>query len=244
MKAMILKRIVSLDDVDEPLVLAELPKPEPGPGEVLVKVSVCGVCHTEIDEIEGRTSPRELPIVLGHEVVGRVERLGADCATLKEGDRVGVGWIHSSSGDEFENLSAQFRATGRDVNGGYAEYMTAPESYVYPIPETYSDEHAAPLLCAGAIGYRALRLTNLTDGQLLGLMGFGGSAHLVLQLATHLMPNTQVFVFARDREAREFAISLGEARRFCGCRNQTGRRAEFTELCFGENSARTGRSVR
>jgi propanol-preferring alcohol dehydrogenase len=128
---------------------------------------------------------------------------------LKPGDRVGVGWIHSSSGDERENLSADFRATGRDVDGGYAEYMTVPERYAYPIPEIFSDAEAAPLLCAGAIGFRALRLTQLKDGQAIGLTGFGGSAHLVLQLVRHHFPNSPVYVFARDAAEREFSMQLG-----------------------------------
>lgn len=145
----------------------------------------------------------------GHEVVARVERCGRGVTKLTEGQRVGVGWIHSSSGDEFENLSPEFRATGRDVNGGYAEFMTVPENYAYPIPDVYSDVEAAPLLCAGAVGYRALKLTNLRNGQRLGLTGFGGSAHIVLQLARHLFPNSPVFVFARDPTAQDFAKQLG-----------------------------------
>lgn len=209
MKAMILRRTVSLDECDEPLECAELPTPAPAGGELLLRVLTCGVCHTELDEIEGRTPPPSSPVVPGHEVVARVEQLGAGVTSFKKGDRVGVGWIHSSCGDEFENLSPDFRATGRDVNGGYAEYMTVPENYAYAIPDVYSDVEAAPLLCAGAVGYRALKLTNLRDGQRLGLTGFGGSAHIVLQLARHLFPNSPVSVFARDESAREFARQLG-----------------------------------
>jgi len=209
MKAMVLAKIVSLGEVDTPLALVNLPVPQPRQREVLVKVLACGVCHTELDEIEGRTAPPKLPVVLGHEVIGRVESLGEGVTKLKKGDRVGVGWIHSSSGKRDENLSPEFRATGRDVNGGYAEYMTVPEDYVYIIPNVFSDEQAAPLLCAGAVGYRALKLTNVQDGDLLGLTGFGGSAHLVLQLARHVFPSTKVYVFARDPAAREFALELG-----------------------------------
>jgi len=211
MRAMILPRTAPLSEIAEPLELADLPTPEPGPGEVRLRVAACGVCHTELDEIEGRTAPPKLPVVLGHEVVGRVDRLGTGVTRHAEGDRVGVGWIHSSSGALDENLSDQFRATGRDVNGGYAEYLTVPEDYAYPIPACFSDAQAAPLLCAGAIGYRALRLTQLQDGDLLGLTGFGGSAHLVLQMVRHRLPNSQVFVFARDPEEREFARQLGAA---------------------------------
>jgi propanol-preferring alcohol dehydrogenase len=206
---MILPKIVSLTDVDSPLELVNLPMPVPHAGEMLVKVAACGVCHTELDEIEGRTAPPKLPIVLGHEVVGRVERLGARVSKFRKGDRVGIGWIHSSSGGLDENLSTEFRATGRDVNGGYAEYLTVREDYAYPIPDVFSDEQAAPLLCAGAVGYRALKLTNIRNGDCLGLTGFGGSAHLVLQLARHLYPEIQVYVFARDAESREFALRLG-----------------------------------
>jgi propanol-preferring alcohol dehydrogenase len=209
MRAMVLPRIVSLDETDTPLQFAELPVPEPGPSEVRIRVAACGVCHTELDEIEGRTAPPKLPVVLGHEVVGRIDLLGEGVTKRKVGDRVGVGWIHSSSGEIDENISPQFRATGRDVNGGYAEYITAAEDYAYPIPDCFTDAEAAPLLCAGAVGYRALKLTNLRDGDLLGLTGFGGSAHLVLQSARHQFPNSQVYVFARDPAAREFARQLG-----------------------------------
>lgn len=206
---MTLSKIVALDRVDEPLALVKLPTPEPKPGEILVKVSACGVCHTELDEIEGRTPPPKLPIVPGHEIVGRVEQLGAGAKKFRLGQRVGIGWIHSSSGAADENLSDAFQATGRDVNGGYAEYITVCEDYAYPIPDVFSDVQAAPLLCAGAIGYRSLKLTDLRNGQRLGLTGFGASGHLVLQLVRHRFPDTQVYVFARDRQSREFALSLG-----------------------------------
>ena len=208
MRAMLLTKIVSLDEVDTPLELVDLPIPEPQPGEIQLRIAACGVCHTELDEIEGRTPPK-LPIVPGHEVVGRVAKRGSDASRFQEGDRVGVGWIYSSSGAADENLSPAFRATGRDANGGYAETMTVPETYAYPIPDCYSDVEAAPLLCAGAVGYRALKLTNLRDGQSLGLTGFGGSNHLVLQLARYQFPNSPVFVFARDAKQRAFALQLG-----------------------------------
>jgi propanol-preferring alcohol dehydrogenase len=206
---MLLKRLVSLDEEESPLELADLSTPEPGAGEIRVAVSVCGVCHTELDEIEGRTAPPSLPVVPGHEVVGRVDAMADGVTRFKVGDRVGVGWIHSSTGEADENLSPEFRATGRDVNGGYAEYMTVPADYAYPIPEIFSDEAAAPLLCAGGVGYRSLKLTGLHDGQRLGLTGFGGSAHLVLQLARHRYPNSEFYVFARDEDARVFALTLG-----------------------------------
>jgi propanol-preferring alcohol dehydrogenase len=209
MKAMVLNRIVSLDEDTAPLELVELPLPEPRPGEVRLRVAACGVCHTELDEIEGRAAPPVLPIVPGHEVIGYIDKLGAGATRFQVGERVGVGWIHSSSGEAEENISPQFTATGRDANGGYGEYMTVPEDYAYPIPKIYTDAQAAPLLCAGGVGYRSLRLANLCDGDHLGLTGFGGSAHLVLQLARHLYPRSETYVFARDEAAREFAHALG-----------------------------------
>lgn len=209
MRAMVLPHVEAFSENSAPLQLEDLPVPVPAAGEVLLRVSACGVCHTELDEIEGRARPPKLPIVLGHEVVGRVESCGEGVRILAPGQRVGVGWIHHSTGAADENLSPEFAATGRDVNGGYAEFMTVPERYAYPIPEVFSDAEAAPLLCAGAIGYRALNLANLSDGDRLGLTGFGGSAHLVLKLTRHLYPKSKVFVFARDPEVREFALELG-----------------------------------
>ena len=209
MKAMVINRIAPLGNGGPALDLVELPVPEPRAGEVRIRVSVCGVCHTELDEIEGRTVPPRLPVIPGHQAIGRVDRLGPGATRFRLGDRVGVGWIYASSGAEDENLSPDFRATGRDADGGYAEYMTVPEGYAYPIPAVFADAEAAPLLCAGAVGYRALRLARPQDGQALGLTGFGGSAHLVLQLVRHLYPNTRVYVFARDPETRAFALGLG-----------------------------------
>lgn len=211
MRAMILPQVVDLRETETPLALVEVPVPEPGPGQIRVRVSACGVCHTELDEIEGRTPPPVLPIILGHQIVGCVDALGDGAMHHHEGDRVGVGWIHSSSGGPQENVDPAFRATGRDANGGYAEYVVVPEPYAYPIPRAFEDAEAAPLLCAGAVGYRSLKLTNLTDGQTLGLTGFGASAHLVLPLARHLYPNSNVFVFARDATQRAFAKELGAA---------------------------------
>ena len=214
MRAMALTAIASLEDNPDPLTLVDLPVPQPEQDEVLIRIAVCGVCHTELDEIEGRTPPPRLPVVPGHEVVGYVEQCGAAVTRHRIGDRVGVGWIHGSTGSSDENLSESFRATGRDVNGGYAEYMTVGERYAYRIPDVFDDAAAAPLLCAGGVGYRALRLTGIEDGQVLGLTGFGGSGHLVLQLARHLYPDGQVFVFARSEAERRFARELGAA--WCG----------------------------
>jgi propanol-preferring alcohol dehydrogenase len=215
MKAMILKKLGSISENEAPLELVDLTDPVPGETEILVRVSACGVCHTELDEIEGRTPPPELPVVLGHQVVGRVEQTGDKAGTYNIGDRVGVGWIYSSCGRcKFclkgnENLCHEFKATGRDVNGGYAQYMTVPESFAFSIPDAFSSSEAAPLLCAGAIGYRSLELSGLNDGQNLGLTGFGASAHLVLQMARHRFPNSRIYVFARSETEREFARELG-----------------------------------
>ncbi len=215
MKAMVLEKVVDLRKEKEPLILTELPEPVPGDGEILIKVLTCGVCHTELDEIEGRTPPPSFPMVLGHQVVGQVEELGPGVKRFRKGDRVGVGWIYSACRHceyckrKDENLCPEFRATGRDANGGYAEYMTVPEAFAHPIPEVFSDSEAAPLLCAGAIGYRSLRLTGIMDGQKLGLTGFGASGHLVMKMVRHRYPNTKVYVFARSEKEREFARELG-----------------------------------
>jgi alcohol dehydrogenase, propanol-preferring len=215
MRAMLLRQTGPIDDNPSPLQLADLPVPEPGPGEVRLRVAVCGVCHTDLDEIEGRPPPPRLPVVLGHQVVGTVDALGPGTSTLRPGDRAGVPWIWSACGRckyclaGTENLCPEFHATGRDVHGGYAEFMTVPESFAHPIPAGISDVEAAPLLCAGAIGYRSLRLTNLQDGQSLGLTGFGASAHLVLKMVRHRFPATRVFVFARSQGEQEFARELG-----------------------------------
>ncbi len=217
MRAMILSRIAPVTDAVTPLEPVELPVPEPGPGELLLRVAACGVCHTELDEIEGRTPPPRLPVIPGHQVVGRVERLGPGVSDVACGIRVGVAWIFSACGacpqclSGNENLCPTFRATGRDAHGGYAEYMTVPAASVHPIPDTFTDLQAAPLLCAGAVGYRSLRLCNLRDGEPLGLVGFGASAHLVLQMARHTLPATPVFVFAREETERTFARELGAA---------------------------------
>ncbi len=215
MRAMVLKRLCNFAENQTPLELMELPVPVAGEKEILLKVSACGVCHTELDEIEGRTPPAQLPIVPGHQVVGRVEAVGRQVSNNKIGDRVGVAWIFSACGAcKFclagnENLCQSFEATGRDANGGYAQYMTVAESFTYAIPEVFSDAQAAPLLCAGAIGYRSLRLTGLKDGHRLGLTGFGASAHLVLKMVKYRYPDTEVYVFARSPEERAFARELG-----------------------------------
>jgi alcohol dehydrogenase, propanol-preferring len=223
MKAMVLEAIVDVRTHPAPLRLLTVDEPTPAPGEVLLRVSRCGVCHTELDEIEGRTPPPRLPVILGHQVVGTLESRGSPLGSqerapaLHMGQRVGVAWIASACGhcehclSGRENLCPEFKATGRDINGGYAEYMKVRADFVHPIPDSISDSEAAPLLCAGAVGYRALKLCNFHNGQSLGLMGFGGSNHLVLKVAKHKFPNSNIFVFSRNASEREFALSLGAA---------------------------------
>jgi len=218
MKALLLRRLGALDSAGNPLDLADVPDPIPGPGEILIRVSACGVCHTELDEIEGRTPPPVLPVIPGHQVVGHVVQCGPRPTALGPGARVGVGWIYSACGRceycrrGLENLCPSFRATGRDANGGYAELMVVRQEFAFPIPESpMTDAEVAPLLCAGAIGYRSLRLANLPDGGRLGLTGFGASAHLVLKLVRHRDPDAEVFVFARSEAEQAFARELGAA---------------------------------
>ena len=215
MKAMVLEKIVELGEETQPLTLRQRPVPEPGSGQVLIAVSACGVCHTELDEIEGRAAPARLPVIPGHQVVGTVEACGADVTSLSKGNRVGVAWINFACGRcgacrrGLENLCKDFKATGRDADGGYAEYMTVDARFAYPIPQVLTDTQAAPLLCAGAIGLRSLRLTGLQDGQRLGLTGFGASAHLVLKLVRHRYPTSEIYVFARSEKEQAFARELG-----------------------------------
>jgi propanol-preferring alcohol dehydrogenase len=217
MKAMVLKKTVNLSENKFPLELSELTIPVPNAKELLVKVSVCGVCHTELDEIEGRTPPAKLPIVLGHQVVGRVEKSDPKAGRFKTGDRVGIAWIHSTCGIcKFcragkENLCNDFKATGRDSDGGYAEYTTVDVHFAYRIPDVFSDAEAAPLLCAGAVGYRSLNLAEVKDGDNIGLTGFGASGHLVLKMIQYKYPHTKVFVFSRTDAEQHFAKELGAA---------------------------------
>jgi len=217
MKAMRLHTVGPITESSAgPLILDEVPVPVPGVNEVLIRVLTCGVCHTELDEIEGRTPPPHLPMTLGHQVVGEIVAAPDGCG-LALGQRVGVAWIASACGVcEYclagqPNLCPDFKATGRDRMGGYAEYMTADPGFVYPMPDGLDDEAAAPLLCAGAIGYRSLKLCHMKNGQRLGLTGFGASGHLVLKLARHLYPRSEVFVFARSGTERAHALELGAA---------------------------------
>ncbi len=212
---MLLSKLGAIAENPNPLELVDVPVPVPRDNEILVKISACGVCHTELDEIEGRTPPPKLPIILGHQIVGRVEQIGNTAAKFSKGDRVGIAWIHSACGNcrycrrGAENLCDHFEATGRDVHGGYAQYTMVHEDFAYKIPDAFTDSQAAPLLCAGAIGYRSLRLSGIQDHQNLGLTGFGASAHLVLKMVRHKYSNANVFVFARSAKERDFARQLG-----------------------------------
>jgi propanol-preferring alcohol dehydrogenase len=217
MRAAILETLTDIRENNHPLKMAELPNPACTAGEILVKISACGVCHTELDEIEGRTPPAKLPCILGHQIIGTVTERGEGATKFPLGARVGIGWINQACGhcayclSGKENLCADFRATGRDVPGGYAEYTTVAEDFAFAVPDIFTDAQAAPLLCAGAIGYRSLRLTALTNGASLGLTGFGASAHLVLKMVRHCYPRTEVFVFARSERECNFARTSGAA---------------------------------
>lgn len=196
---------------------ADVAAPSPRDDEVSITVEVCGVCRTDLDVAEGRVIAPAYPAIPGHQIVGRVARVGADVRDVLEGDRVGVAWIASACGHcrwcvrGEENLCPEFRSTGCDVAGGYAEVAVARAAFTYAVPGNLASESAAPLLCAGAIGWRSLRLTGLADGDPLGLTGFGASAHLVLQLARHRFPRSPVYVFARSAGERDFARQLGAA---------------------------------
>ncbi len=211
MKAMVLDR--AGDVSTNPLQLRDMPMPVPGAGEVLVKVRVCGVCRTDLHVVEGELPGVTHPLVPGHQVVGLVAQLGAGVDDLKEGDRVGIAWLQGTCGTcEFcasgrENLCLRARFTGYQVDGGYADYAVVPACYAYPIPPVFSDEAAAPLLCAGIIGYRALRLSGIKPGQRLGLYGFGASAHIAIQIARHW--DCQVYVSSLKAEHQALARALG-----------------------------------
>jgi propanol-preferring alcohol dehydrogenase len=217
MKAMVLNKIAPVNK--HSLTFRDVPVPIPGKGEILVKVMACGICHTELDEIEGRLMPPKLPIILGHEIVGQVEKMGPAAGRYHKGDRVGIAWIHWACGKCYfckkgnENLCNQAKWTGYTANGGYAQYTVVDENFAYPIPEQFSSIQAAPLLCAGVIGYRALRLTGMRDNEVLGLFGFGASAHLVIQMAHYQYPDSKIFVFTRPGqvEHQTMARKLGAA---------------------------------
>ena len=199
----------------EPLLQMDLPLPQPGPGQVRLKVRYCGVCHTDLHTVEGDIQPPRLPITPGHQVVGEIDALGRGTPDHRIGERVGVPWLFSSCGAcEYcqrgeSNLCPSARFTGFHQDGGYAEYMLADSAFVLPIPPQIEDQQAAPLLCAGIIGYRSLRKADLQPGERLGLVGFGASAHLAIQVARHW--GCQVYVFTRSADHRRHALALGAA---------------------------------
>jgi alcohol dehydrogenase, propanol-preferring len=213
MKAMALNKQSPIEE--RPLSLIELPIPRPADNQILVKVSVCGACHTDLDEAEGRIKLDKLPRVLGHQVVGTVADKGRSVKKFKIGERVGITWLYQSCGQcRFcttgrENLCEKAMWTGKDADGGYAEFMVIGEDFAYRLPESFSDLQAAPLLCAGVIGYRTLRLADIKDGESIGLFGFGACAHIVIQIIRHKFPNSRVYVFTKQAEHRKLAKKLG-----------------------------------
>jgi len=196
-----------------PLVERDVPTPEPGPGEMLVRVDVCGVCRTDLHVVEGELPPHKQPVIPGHMTVGAVEKLGPGASRFRIGDRVGAAWLHATDGRceccrrGSENLCVSPTFTGYDVDGGYAEHAVAREDFAYALPAGADPMMIAPLLCAGIIGYRALKRSEIKPGQRLGLYGFGASAHIVIQVALHW--GCQVYVSSRDAKHRELAKELG-----------------------------------
>jgi propanol-preferring alcohol dehydrogenase len=211
MKAMILKAPKPIEE--KPLELAEVPVPEPGPGQVLVRISMCGLCHTDLHTVEGDLELPTLPIIPGHQIVGTVVKRGEGVEKASPGDRVGAAWLYETCGScrfctgGLENLCESARFTGYHTAGGYAEYAVLPADFVYALPEGFGDRDAAPLLCAGIIGYRALRISGIEPGGVLGLYGFGASAHVAIQVALHW--GCEVLVFSRTEAHRKQAERLG-----------------------------------
>ena len=242
MKAMVLTRTADVGTA--PLQLRELPMPEPGPGEVLVCITVCGICRTDLHVIEGELANPTLPLVPGHQAVGIVSQVGAGVTERSVGERVGIAWLQYTCGlCEFctsgrENLCESARFTGYQVDGGYAEYALVPAAFAYPIPPVFSDEEAAPLLCAGIIGYRALRLSGIQPGQRLGLYGFGASAHIAIQIARHW--GCQVYVSSLKPEHQRLARELGRrmGRRSDG--QAAGQAPQLDYLCAGRGIGPSG----
>ncbi len=211
MKACLLRKPAPVNT--NPLELAEVAKPVPGPGELLVRVRACGVCRTDLHVVEGELAPRKSPVIPGHQVVGVIEAMGEGARRFHLGDRVGIAWLHQTDGTcdycraGKENLCEHATFTGWMVDGGYAEYALAPEAFVYAIPESFRDLDAAPLLCAGIIGFRALRLSGIARGGRLGFYGFGAAAHLAIQVARHW--GAEVYAFTRDEAHQKLATDLG-----------------------------------
>ena len=213
MRAMLLEKQAAAEE--SPLRLVEVPIPTPGAGEVRVRVRACALCRTDLHIMEGDLKLRKSPVVPGHQIVGVVDAVGAGVQQLREGDRVGVAWVHSTCGEctycrkGLENLCDRGRFTGWDADGGYAEAMVVPESFAYPLPSNFGDLEVAPLLCAGIVGYRSFRLSNAQPGDRVGLYGFGASAHIILQVALHR--GCEVYVFTRSEGHQELARKMGAA---------------------------------
>ena len=215
MKAMLLKETSNLDSNKKPLYYTDVNINDPKDNEILIKVSTCGVCHTELDQVEGRIKPSFLPVILGHQIIGNVVKTGPNAKKFSSGDRVGIAWISSACGvctyckNGMENLCSDFKSTGKDTNGGYAQFHLANENFAFPIPGSIEDTNAAPLLCAGSIGYRSLMLTGVSNGDSIGLMGFGASGHIVIKIIREIFPKSKIYVFSRNGNERELALNLG-----------------------------------
>jgi alcohol dehydrogenase, propanol-preferring len=211
MKACVLRAPAPIQT--NPLDFAEVPVPQPGNGEVLVRVHVCGVCRTDLHVVEGELPPRKSPIIPGHQVVGFIEKVGEGAARFPIGSRVGIPWLHRADGTcEYcrlgkENLCNDPLFTGYTADGGYAEYTIAPAEFVYAIPESFTDQQAAPLLCAGIIGFRCLRLSEISRGGKLGFYGFGAAAHVAIQVARHW--GAEVYAATRGENHQKLALQLG-----------------------------------
>lgn len=211
MKACLLRSPAAV--TTNPLQFTDAAVPEPAAGQVLVRVKMCGVCRTDLHVVEGELPPRKSPVIPGHQIVGVVEKLGEGAGRFKRGARVGIAWLHSTDGiceycrSGNENLCDHPTFTGWTVDGGYAEYAAAPEKFVYPLPDNFADEHAAPLLCAGIIGFRCLRLSNIQRGGRLAFYGFGSAAHVAIQVARHW--GAEVYACTRGKKHQELALQLG-----------------------------------
>jgi len=211
MKAMVLKNAMAVEE--NPLEYMDVPNPEPGPGEILVQVHACGICRTDLHIVEGEIQPTRMPIIPGHQVIGTVVSRGPGVKRFREGDRAGMAWLFRTCGkcpfcrSGKENLCAKAQFTGFDVDGGFAEYTKIQEDFAYPIPKVFTDLEAAPLLCAGIIGYRALRLSEVKKGERLGLYGFGAAAHITVQVA--VQRGCEVYVFTRGAAHQALALRLG-----------------------------------
>lgn len=214
--AMRAQQLFATKHVDEsPLELKEVARPHPEAHEVLLKVHTCGICHTDLHVVEGDLLLPKIPVTPGHQIIGTIDEIGQESTKWSKGDRVGIPWLYSTCGTcEYcrsgkENLCDRARFTGFHVDGGFAEYVVVHEDFTYRIPDTFSDDHAAPLMCAGVIGYRSVRLSGIRPGQRIGLYGFGASAHIAIQIVRHW--GCEVYIFTRGQRHRDLAEELGAA---------------------------------